>query len=144
MRSYDPSKPSLYLIYLDVSNLFGWTMWQLLPCWFSMSPRRLKFQWDDHRVRLSDILKVNSKYPQHLHVHTTVRRDKSPGKRQNKLLATLYDKKRYIIITTYSNIHGLRVKKRFAVYYNSRNLHGNILNTKFKTFHQKRFWEKFM
>ena len=49
------------------------------------------------------ILEVDLEYPQHLHnAHTNLpfcpTRDKPPGKRENKLLATLYDKKRYVIL----------------------------------------------
>lgn len=48
------------------------------------------------------ILEVDLEYPKHLHdQHTDLpfcpSRDKSPGKRQNQLLPTVYDKKRYII-----------------------------------------------
>ncbi|RLU21672.1 hypothetical protein DMN91_006048 [Ooceraea biroi] len=119
---YDPSKPSSYLIYFDVNNLYGWTMCQPLPC--------ANFQWVDN---VSDfdvsaitpdsstgyILEVDLEYPQHLHdAHTDLpfcpTRDKPPGKRQDKLLATLYDKKRYVI--QYCNLqqcmrHGLRITK---------------------------------
>jgi len=48
------------------------------------------------------IHEVNLEYPQHLHdAHTNLpfcpTRDKSPRKRQDKFLVTLYDKKRYVI-----------------------------------------------
>lgn len=48
------------------------------------------------------ILEVDLEYPQNLHdTHTDLpfcpTRDKPPGKRQDKLLATVYDKKRYVI-----------------------------------------------
>ncbi|RLU16025.1 hypothetical protein DMN91_011783 [Ooceraea biroi] len=72
MQLYDPSKPSSYLMYFDVNNLYGY------------------------------VLEVDLEYPQHLHdAHADLpfcpTRDKPPGKRQDKLLATLYDKKRYVI-----------------------------------------------
>jgi len=48
------------------------------------------------------ILEVDLEYPQHLHDrHTDLpfcsMRDKPPGKREDKLLATLYDKQHYVI-----------------------------------------------
>ncbi|RLU21773.1 hypothetical protein DMN91_006149, partial [Ooceraea biroi] len=122
MESYDPSKPSSYLTYFDVNNLYGWAMSQPLPY--------ADFQWIDD---VSDfdmnsiapdsstgyILEVDLEYPQHLHdAHTDLpfcpTRDKPPGKRQDKLLATLYDKERYVI--HYRNLqqytrHGLRIIK---------------------------------
>jgi len=65
------------------------------------------------------ILEVDLEYPQHLHDAQTdlpfcPTRDKPPGKRQDKLFATLYDKKRYVIY--YRNLqqcirHDLRITK---------------------------------
>ncbi|RLU15164.1 hypothetical protein DMN91_012158 [Ooceraea biroi] len=65
------------------------------------------------------VLEVDLEYPRHLHdAHADLpfcpTRDKPPGKRQDKLLATLCDKKRYVI--HYRNLqqctrHGLRVTK---------------------------------
>ncbi|RLU24159.1 hypothetical protein DMN91_004369, partial [Ooceraea biroi] len=122
MESYDPSKPSSYLTYFDVKNLYGWAMSQPLPY--------ADFQWVDD---VSDfdvnaiapdsstgyILEVDLEYPQHLHdAHTDLpfcpTRDKPPGKRQNKLLATLNDKERYVIHCRnlqQCTRHGLRIIK---------------------------------
>ncbi|KYN17530.1 hypothetical protein ALC57_10179 [Trachymyrmex cornetzi] len=122
MRSYDSSKSSSYLMYYDVNNLYGWAMCQSLPC--------AEFRWveDASNFDVSAIapdsstgyiLEVNLEYPQRLHDrHTDLpfcpMRDKPPGKRENKLLATLYDKQRYVI--HYRNLqqctrHGLRITK---------------------------------
>ena len=31
MKTYDPAKPSKYILYLDMNNLYGWTMSGYLP-----------------------------------------------------------------------------------------------------------------
>ena len=31
MKNYDPTKPSLYIPYLDMNNLYGWAMSGYLP-----------------------------------------------------------------------------------------------------------------
>jgi len=90
------------------------------------------------------VLEVDLEYPQHLHdAHTDLpfcpTRDKPPGKREFKLLATLYDKKRYVI--HYRNLqqctrHGLRVTKihRILQFSQSPWLRNYIeLNTHFRT-----------
>ncbi|XP_071646039.1 uncharacterized protein [Temnothorax longispinosus] len=147
MQSYDPSKPSSYLMYFDVNNLYGWAMSQPLPY--------ADFKWVDDVIDfnvmdvaldspIGYILEVDLEYPQHLHdAHTDLpfcpTRDKPPGKRQDKLLATLYDKKRYVI--HYRNLqqctrHGLRISKihrilKFAQFPWLRDYID--LNTKFRT-----------
>ncbi|XP_072757319.1 uncharacterized protein [Anoplolepis gracilipes] len=147
MQSYDLSKPSTYLMYFDINNLYGWAMCQPLSY--------ADFQWVDNvsnfdvsSIALDSstgyILEVDLEYPQHLHdSHTDLpfcpTHDKPPGKREGKLLATVYDKKRYVI--HYRNLqqcsrHGLRITKihRILQFTQSPWLRTYIeLNTKFRT-----------
>ena len=147
VQSYDPSKPSSYLMYFDVNNLYGWAMCQPLPY--------ADFRWVedisnfDVSAIASDspigyILEVDLEYPQSKHdAHADLpfcpTRDKPPGARQDKLLATLYDKKRYVI--HYRNLqqctrHGLRIAKihRVLQFAQSPWLRDYIeLNTQFRT-----------
>jgi len=112
-------------MYFDINNLYGWAICQPLPY--------AELRWVDVinfdvSVIASDsstgyILEVDLEYPQSIHdehIDLSFRstRDKSPGKWQNKLLASLYDKKRYVI--HYRNLqqctrHGLRVAKIYRV-----------------------------
>jgi len=124
MCSFDPSKPSSYLIY-DVNNLYGWAMCQPLHI-FTYA----EFRWVEDAANFDVreiapdsptgyILEINLEYSQHLHDrHTDLlfcpTRDKPLGKCENKLLAMLYDKQRYVI--HYRNLqqctrHSLRVIK---------------------------------
>jgi len=105
MESYDSSKPSSYLMYFDVNNLYGWAMCQPLPF--------ADFRWVDDisnfnvmNVALDSstgyIFEVDLEYPQHLHdAHVDLpfcpTRDKQLDKREDKFLATLCDKKCYVI-----------------------------------------------
>ncbi|KYQ47386.1 hypothetical protein ALC60_13588, partial [Trachymyrmex zeteki] len=122
MPSYDPSKPSSYLMYYDVNNLYGWAMCQPLPYadfrWVD-DVHNFNFTTIELDLPTSYILEVNLEYPQHLHdAHTDLpfcpTREKPPGKSEDKLLATLCDKQHYII--HYRNLqqctrHGLRIAK---------------------------------
>ncbi|KAL6416777.1 hypothetical protein ACFW04_014854 [Cataglyphis niger] len=122
LQSYNPLEPSSYLMYFDVNNLYGWAMCQSLPY--------EDFRWieDVSSVDLMSvmpnspigyILEVDLAYPSKLHdshadLPFWLTRDKPPGKRQDKLLAMLYDKRRYV--THYRNLqqcvkHGLRVTR---------------------------------
>ncbi|XP_029673760.1 uncharacterized protein LOC115241928 [Formica exsecta] len=111
VQSYDPSEPPSYLMYFDVNNLYGWAMCQSLPC--------KDFQWVDDVTSINlmsitsnspigYILEVDLTYPLDLHdshgdLPFCSTRDKPPGKRQNKLLATLYDKRHYVTYYHTSN-----------------------------------------
>ncbi|KYN18368.1 hypothetical protein ALC57_09309 [Trachymyrmex cornetzi] len=144
--SYDPSEPSTYLMYFDVNNLYGWAMSESLPYG--------EFQWVDDIERFdvmsvaSDsvigyILEVDLAYPQSVHdAHVDLPfcpiRERPPGKRNVKLLATLYDKERYVVY--YRNLqqcihHGLRITKIYRIlqFAQSPWLRGYIeLNTRFR------------
>lgn len=67
---YDSKKPSKYLMYFDVNNLYGWAMSEPLPC--------DGFQWVDHinsfnvfeivdDANEGYILEVDLKYSTQLH-----------------------------------------------------------------------------
>ncbi|XP_070169549.1 uncharacterized protein [Polyergus mexicanus] len=120
IRSYDPSEPSSYLMYFDINNLYGWAMCQSLPY--------ENFRWVDNVTSVdlmsvtSDspigyILEVDLAYPSDLHdSHADLpfcpTRDKPPGKRDEKLLATL---------NAFDTDYALR---KYTEYCDSRNLHG--------------------
>ncbi|XP_072743627.1 uncharacterized protein [Anoplolepis gracilipes] len=153
MQSYDSSKPSTYLMYFDVNNLYEWAMCQPLPY--------TDFRWVDDISSFDAsliapdsptgyILEVDLEYPQHFHdLHSDLPfcpiHDKPPGKHEDKLLATLYDKKHYVI--HYRNLqqcirHGLRVTKihRILQFTQSPWLCTYIkLNTKFRTLAKNNF-----
>ncbi|XP_077272782.1 uncharacterized protein LOC143903198 [Temnothorax americanus] len=145
--TYDSSQPDTYLMYYDVNNLYGWAMCESLPY--------ANFQWLDDPENfdvttvppngdVGYILEVDLEYPGDLHdanadLPLCPTRDKPPGKRQEKLLATLYDKSRYV--THYRNLQqclrlGLRLTQVLRVlrFTQSPWLRGYIeLNTTFRT-----------
>jgi len=112
-------------MYFDVNNLYGWAMSESLPYG--------EFQWVDDVERfdvmsvsldsvIDYILEVDLAYPQSVHdAHADLSfcptRERPPGKWNDKLLATLYNKERYVVY--YRNLrytqqyiqHGLYVKK---------------------------------
>ncbi|KYN11348.1 hypothetical protein ALC57_16499, partial [Trachymyrmex cornetzi] len=115
-------KDKLKIMYYDVNNLYGWAMCKPLPY--------AEFRWVEDAANFDVsaiaqdsptgyILEVDLEYPQHLHYRNAdlpfcTTRDKPLGKREDKLLATLYDKQRYVI--HYRNLqertrHELRVTK---------------------------------
>ncbi|XP_011859207.1 PREDICTED: uncharacterized protein LOC105556722, partial [Vollenhovia emeryi] len=148
LPSHDPLEASTYLMYYDVNNLYGWAMRESLPY--------AQFQWvDDTNAESLDvmavtadsdigyILEVDLSYPRELHeAHADLPfcplRAAPPGKVTDKLLATLYDKSRYVI--HYRNLqqclrHGMHLLKvhRVLRFAQAPWLRGYIeLNTRFR------------
>ncbi|KAK9869282.1 hypothetical protein WA026_003035 [Henosepilachna vigintioctopunctata] len=103
MEDFDPSKHSKYILYLDVNNLYGYSMTQYLPY--------DDFEWTDTNIdvtQVSDdspegyILQVDLEYPQNLHnLHKDfpfcAEHRNPPGSNLKKLMTTLFDKKEYIL-----------------------------------------------
>ncbi|XP_020299342.1 uncharacterized protein LOC109863489, partial [Pseudomyrmex gracilis] len=147
--SHDPSEPSSYLMYYDVNNLYGWAMCQPLPygnfAWVENA-----YEFDVTTVAADSdigyILEVDLTYPKELHdAHRDLpfcpTREEPPGKHGKnhvKLLATVFNKKRYVI--HYLNLqqclrHGLRLTRIHRVLRFSQSpwLRGYIeLNTRFR------------
>jgi len=110
MRSFDPSKPSSYLMYYDVNNLYGWAMCQPLPY------AELRWVEDAANFDVSAIApdsstgysrsrsRVSAASTQSIYLPFCPTRDKPPGKREDKLLATLYDSVTSSTIAICSNV----------------------------------------
>ena len=66
---YDPSSEISYLQYLDVNNLYGWAMSQLLPTgrfrWVDVKPDEIR-KHTKCEVK-GYLLEVDVKYPKELH-----------------------------------------------------------------------------
>lgn len=107
MENYDSKMESIFLMYLDANNLYGYSMMQHLPI--------KDFEWcqnsftSDEIMNLPDdattgyIFEVDLEYPQHLHdkhkdYPLCAENRTVPGtKNERKLLLTLFDKKNYVI-----------------------------------------------
>ena len=103
--SYDPSKPSKYLTYLDANNLYGAAMSMKLPT--------SGFKWMNkyelnHWEKYPCILEVDLEYPKELHdLHNDYpiapERIMMCKNKVEKLIPNLRDKKKYIIHYKTSN-----------------------------------------
>ena len=72
MRCYDSSEKSVYIIYLDANNLYGWTMIQFLPYggfkWLSKKEiDKFDLNSIDENSPIGYILEVDLEYPIELH-----------------------------------------------------------------------------
>ena len=94
-----PDKPTRYLQYLDANNLYEWAISQPLPTggfkWIDVKPDKI-----EELTKRKSILEVDVCYPKELHdSHNDLpfmcERMKING--VEKLIANLYDKKRYVI-----------------------------------------------
>jgi len=111
------TNPSLYLMYCDMNYLYEWAMCQPLSYAISIGQRRCELERERDRSGFTHW--SFSKSISSIRIYTIdtdlpfcPTRNKSPGKCEDKFLATLYDKQRYII--HHRNLHlctyyGLRV-----------------------------------
>ena len=70
LNDYDPKKPSTFMSYLDMNNLYGWTMGECLPCGrFKWLKNIDKFDIMPVREKrpIGHFLEVDLKYPDELH-----------------------------------------------------------------------------
>ena len=71
MKNYDPTKPSIYISYVDINNMHGWAMSSYLP-YFGFKWLKNVDSFDVNSVSekspVGYILEVDLKYPDELHV----------------------------------------------------------------------------
>jgi len=118
---YDSNQDSTYLMYYDVNNQYGWAMSQYLP--FGGFKWVQDMNFDVNKIADDStkgyILEVDIDYPNELHdAHNDLpfcpEHQCSAGSKQVKLMATLYNKKNYVI--HYRNLklairYGLKISK---------------------------------
>lgn len=114
LPSFDDTKPSTYLIYLDCNNLYGYAMTKKLP--ISDFKFLSKEEIDKFNVfNVSDdneygyILEVDMMYPEKLHeLHRDLpfapEKFTPIGSKTQKLIANLYDKYSYVIHYTHLKV----------------------------------------
>ena len=68
---YDPSKPTIYIMYLDANNLYGWAMSMPLPIrgfkWKSVMPTEKEILEMKENAKTGCFLDVDLEYPPELH-----------------------------------------------------------------------------
>ena len=68
---YDPSKPTIYIMYLDVNNLYGWAMSMPLPIrgfkWKCVMPTEEEILEMKENAKTGCFLEVDLEYPPELH-----------------------------------------------------------------------------
>ena len=146
MADYNPELDTSYLLYTDINNQYGWAMSQSLPFgefkW--VNPENFNVMAIDDDCHNGFLLDVDLMYPQQLHdLHRDIPfcpEHRSPaGSKEPKLMATLYDKNKYIIhyrTLKQALSHGIKLMKihRILQFKQSAWLKPYIdLNTKLRT-----------
>ena len=150
--SFDDTKPSKYITYLDANNLYGWAMSESLPTHgFKLMKKNELETWEKH----SCILEVDLAYPKSLHdLHNDypLAPERIKVNKVDKLIPNLGYKEKYII--HYKNLKqylilGLKLVEihRGIKFEESPWLERYIalntdLRTKAKTISKKAFFEK--
>lgn len=124
MQDYNPDKPSSFLSYIDMNNLYGWSLSQCLPY--------KDFKWvEPNEIDLLDVSKIPvdgeygyifevdilydiSLHDKHNELPFLVESQPPPNKKFEKLIPNLRDKYKYVV--HYRNLaqaleHGLKITK---------------------------------
>lgn len=124
LPNYDPSKPTSYIMYLDATNLYGYSMQQRLPTGdFRWLKKDEIFCFNCTRIGDNSskgyVVDVDLEYPSNLHKsHNNLpfcpENMIPPNSKIPKLIPNLHDKQRYVI--HYRNLkqclkYGLKIKK---------------------------------
>lgn len=105
LPDYDVMKPSSYIMYLDVNNLYGHAMMNSLPLngfkWCDTADLAETINTPDDSP-IGYILEVDLHYPKELHgkhkdYPLCAETRSAPYSKHKKLLLTLYDKEKYVI-----------------------------------------------
>ena len=110
-KSYEESIESLYLMYLDVNNLYGWTMSQKRPVngfkWVKKLSERNSIESDERFLNNYDennekgyFLEVDVEYPKSLfslHGNFPFLPERKKIEKFNKFVCTFYDKENYVV-----------------------------------------------
>ena len=116
-KSYEESIESLYLMYLDVNNLYGWTMSQKRPVngfkWVKKLSERNSIESDERFLNNYDenskkgyFLEADVEYPKSLfslHGDFPFLPERKKIEKFNKLVCTFYDKENYVVHITALN-----------------------------------------
>lgn len=123
MPNYNHNKPSSYLMYFDINNLYGWAMMQHLP--------RSNFEWIppniDEILNTPDdakhgyLIEADLEYPDHLHdLHNDYplcpehMKPPQSNNKNKKLILNLYNKSNYVLHYRTLKLvlrNGMRLKK---------------------------------
>lgn len=124
LDKYDKNREDIFLMYFDVNNLYGFALSQAIPQgefrWLSAEEiKQLKIENVSANSSQGYILEVDLEYSRELHdLHSDLpfcpEHLEPPGSKQKKLLATLYDKNKYLIhylALQQCLKHGLKLKQ---------------------------------
>lgn len=104
MSEHDPTAQNIFLMYYDINAMYSWAMSQYLPYgglkWVE-DCEHVNFNIPDDNT-IGYILEVDLEYPESIHdrqsdLPMAPEKGKPPGNRQEKMLATLQKKEKYVL-----------------------------------------------